>query len=959
MKTWKSLDELSEDPELLRAVAREFPENASLLTDPITRREFLRLMGASLAFAGLQACIRLPLERIVPFVSTPEGMVPGMSHYYSTTLLLDGYPRGVLVKSYDGRPVKIEGNPEHPASLGATDLVAQAEVLSLYDPDRSQHVLHKGANSTWADFTAGFQSAVNGQTTPGSFRVLCERTTSPTILEQLQKLQKQFPQVQVHFYSSVQRGLSSQTARLVSGKKFSVKKNFAEASVVLSVGDDFLGIGPEMVRYSHDFFSRRRQKLARSENMNRLYVVEGGLSQTGATADHRLPANLQMQLAILKALATEFSIPLDDSVSKLNEKNAAWVVEVAKDLKSASSGGLVTVGENLPQGAQVLSLLINEKLKSSGRVLEFCEVVEDGEPSFASLENLRAAAVAGKLSGLLILGGNPIYSAPPSLDLAGALRKIPFLAHASLHSNETSQFCGWNLPLSHILETWGDAVAPDGTASLIQPLISPLYDSKSILEILADLSNDKSSAFEITQQHWKRHNSVDFENFWETSLRTGVIVRARTKKIKPEIDLAKVQKLWNQDLASTPRSELEFHVAPDPSVWDGSYSNNGWLQETPKPFSKITWSNAIYLSVNTAKKLSLKNNDEVELQVRSQKVRGFAWLQPAQADGVVVVNLGYGKLKGGTLEQGRGFNAFALRKKDEWQGEVTLTKTGAKGNLATTQTHHSFEGRDIVRVEDIQHLNSFAETKEPTLLGTLPESEYAWGLVTDLSACSGCNACLVACQSENNVPIVGEEQVRAGREMHWLRVDSYYSGEPATADAHFQPLACVHCESAPCEVVCPTAATNHSSEGLNQMIYNRCVGTRFCSNNCPYKVRRFNFLQYADVETENFKLMRNPEVTVRSRGVMEKCSYCVQRINAAHSDATLGNRKIRDGDIKTACQQACPTNAIQFGNIRDRDSQVSQLKAMPTNYGLLSELGTLPRSTYLAKIKNKNPRIKE
>jgi molybdopterin-containing oxidoreductase family iron-sulfur binding subunit len=598
---------------------------------------------------------------------------------------------------------------------------------------------------------------------------------------------------------------------------------------------------------------------------------------------------------------------------------------------------------------------------------------------------------AGRVELLVIIGGNPVYTAPADLRFAEHLGKVGTRVHLSLYDDETSALCHWHIPEAHYLESWSDTRAYDGTVSIVQPLIAPLYNGKSAHELLAVLIDQPNrSDYDIVREHWQNQHSSgtlptvtqqSFEQFWRTALHEGFI--AGTASAAKRLAL-KTDWMTSDSGLRTPDSSqsLEIIFRPDPTIYDGRFANNGWLQELPKPLTKLTWDNAAMVSPATARRLGLSSTtgwrggehgtiytDIVELEYRGRTVRAPIWIVPGHAEDCVTVHLGYGRTQAGKGGTGVGFNAYALRLSDAaWFGPgLTLRKTDERYPLACTQFHHNIEGRDLVRstsLEEYRQHPAFAQeghesARNPSLYPKDEYPGYAWGMAIDMTTCIGCNACVVACQAENNIPIVGKTEVMHGREMHWLRIDTYHKGDSANPETYYQPLPCMHCENAPCELVCPVAATTHSAEGLNDMVYNRCVGTRYCSNNCPYKVRRFNFFQYADWDTPSLKLLRNPDVTVRSRGVMEKCTYCVQRISRARIEAEKAGRPIRDGEIVTACQAACPAQAIVFGNINDPNSRVSQLKAEPRNYGLLAELNTQPRTTYLAAIRNPNREIEE
>jgi len=965
---WRSLEEVAETEGFREWLEREFPQGASVWNDPIGRRDFLKLMAASLALAGLGACTRPPEEKIVPYVKAPEEIIPGKPLFFASAATLGGFATGIVVESHMGRPTKIEGNSNHPASLGATTVFAQASVLGLYDPDRSQVVLQAGRISTWDAFLSALNTrlAVEQGRQGTGLRVLTETVTSPTLASQLRALLNKFPAATWHQYEPAGRDTARTGARLAFGEPVETHYRFDRAAVILALDADFLACGPASLRYASDFAARRRV-VAGQAAMNRLYTVESTPSLTGAMADHRLPLRAADIESFARAVAREVEIEVEAATPLAN---ANWIGALARDLKNHRGASVVVAGDQQPPIVHALAHAINHALGNVGRTVVYTEPVEANPVDQAqSLRELVEAMEAGRVDTLVILGGNPVYSAPADLRFAHRLSRVPFRAHLSLYQDETSTLCHWHIPEAHFLESWSDARAYDGTASIIQPLIAPLYGGRSAHELVGALLGEPGrSGHDIARDYWKDQEiAADFERFWRNALHDGFI--PGTAFAEKRVTLRRVREWGGTSPSPSSSSDgLEIVFRPDPTVWDGRFANNGWLQELPKPLSKLTWDNTVMMSPSTAERLGLGNEDVVELSFQGREVRGPVWIMPGHADESVTVHLGYGRTRAGRVGTGAGFNAYAIRPSDTpwFVPGIKVQRTGARHPLASTQEHHSMEGRPLVRVgtleqyrehPDFVHKMAHDPPKDLTLYPEHKYEGYAWGMTIDLNACIGCNACVVACQAENNIPIVGKDQVSRGREMHWLRIDRYYQGDIDNPETVHQPVLCMHCENAPCEVVCPVAATVHSKEGLNEMVYNRCVGTRYCSNNCPYKVRRFNFLQYEDHTTPSLKLLRNPNVTVRTVGVMEKCTYCVQRINAARIDAKKEDRPIRDGDVVTACQQACPTDAIVFGNINDPASRVARLKTEPRNYGLLTELNTRPRTTYLARLRNPNPEI--
>jgi MoCo/4Fe-4S cofactor protein with predicted Tat translocation signal len=984
---WRSLEELAEGPEFRDYLEHEFPEQADTWADPVSRRKFLKLMGASFALAGLAACARQPEEKIVPYVQAPEELIPGQPLYYATALPFRGYGLGVLVRSDMGRPNKVEGNPQHPASLGAADIFAQASVLALYDPDRAQVVRFAGEISTWENFTAAAARALEeaGLRDGDGLRLLTRTVTSPTLAGQIRGFLSQFPQARWHQWEGVNRDSVRLGARQAFGEFVEVRYRFDRADVILALDSDFLTEEPGSVRYARDFAARRRVRQGGSLEMNRLYAVEGMPTVTGAMADHRLPLRPGAIPLFARELARRLGVPGAGSPKSGSEaatpflglaEAEKWLAETARDLQAHRGSSLVVPGERQPAAVHALAHAINQALGNAGRTVVYTNPVEvDPTDQLQSIRDLAADMDAGKVQLLIILDGNPVYDAPADLDFAARLAKVRTRIHFSLYANETAELCHWHVPATHPLETWSDVRAWDGTATILQPLIAPLYDGRSAHEFVAALSGTPDArSHDIVKESWRRMRpSSNFEMFWKRTLNDGFVADTafpeKAVALRPfETDEAEA---GAQSAAHPPQpGSLELVFRPDPCVWDGRFANNGWLQELPKPITKLTWDNAVHLGPGTAERLGIDKGDVLILTVAGRSLRAPAWIVPGHPDGAVTVHLGYGRTRAGRVGDGAGFNAGLLRRSDglETASGLELQKTGEKYALASTQTHQNMEGRELVRVATLaQFLKKpgFAQAMgepvfpEETLYPGFPYEGYKWGMSIDTNACIGCNACVVACQSENNSPVVGKEQVLAQREMHWIRIDRYFAGSLESPRMYAEPVPCMHCENAPCELVCPVGATVHSTEGLNEMIYNRCVGTRYCSNNCPYKVRRFNFLLYSDEKTPSRALLYNPNVTVRTRGVMEKCSYCVQRIAAAKIDSEKEMRRIKDGEVVPACAQTCPTEAIVFGDMNDRNSRVSLLKAQPLDYGLLTELNTRPRTTYLAKLRNPNPALEQ
>ncbi|HEX5708851.1 MAG TPA: TAT-variant-translocated molybdopterin oxidoreductase [Pyrinomonadaceae bacterium] len=1111
---WQSLEELADSEEFEELLHREFPQHASEWDDSTDRRTFLKLMGASLALAGLSGCSYQPPETIVPYVQQPEGLVPGKPLFFATAMPAPGGAMGLLARSNMGRPTKVEGNPDHPASGGGTDVFAQASVLTLYDPDRSQTVVNRGEVRSYTAFLADVNTALVRQLETGGagLRFLTQTILSPTLAAQFEEVLRRFPRARVHQWEAAGANAAA-GARLAFGDFAGTVYRFDRADRILSLDSDFLSCGPASLRYARDFANRRRVREGMTGEINRLYAVETTPTNTGMVADHRLSVRPGEMEQLARALAAGSGVTQTAGGVGLGlaPEQTKFIEAVVADLKAHAGRSIVIAGDEQPAFVHALAHAMNSALGNVGQTVVYTAPVEAAPADHvASLRELVEAIDGGQVELLVVMGGNPVYDTPVDLKLdADRLARIKvrtpegerdgLRVHLSLYEDETSELCHWHVPEAHFLEAWGDTRAYDGTVSIIQPLIAPLYNGKSAHEFLAAFSERPDrTGYDIVREFWQTRlggasaavslpanplllaatagrqqtataqapgspppqqppppttsqtgvappsqtaaaaaapvstPSEAFERAWRKALHDGVVpgTTAQERSVSVRADFVTDpagQRGAFQTAAAPNTFEIVFRA--DPCVYDGRFANNGWLQELPKPLTKLTWDNAAIVSPATAERLNLgvapdgalvepapsrvnrftaKGGeliaDVLELRYKGRIVKAPALIVPGQPDGVITVHLGYGRWRSGRVGGNRdnpvGFNAYELRASDAmWQGAgLEVAAIGEQFQLATTQIHFRMEGRDIVRsgsFEDYKHhpemhppgvhaaegeaLGSMyvephpgapsregtdAETMytEPDKLASGEDGTrgYRWGMAIDLGTCVGCNACVVACQAENNIPVVGKEQVARSREMHWLRIDAYFRGAAANPESvHFMPVPCMHCENAPCEPVCPVHATVHSSEGLNDMVYNRCVGTRYCANNCPYKVRRFNFLLYQDWDTPSLKMVRNPEVTVRSRGVMEKCTFCVQRIEYAKIEAEKEERLVRDGEIVTACQAACPTEAIVFGNLGDPEAKVTKMQHEPRNYGLLAELNTRPRTTYLAAVRNPNPALSE
>jgi MoCo/4Fe-4S cofactor protein with predicted Tat translocation signal len=966
-KYWRSLDQLADTPEFREFLHREFPENVSELTSTVSRRKFLTLMGASIAFAGLASC-RRPVEKIIPYVNAPENVIPGVPKYYATTMPFGLSAYGLLVESHEGRPTKIEGNELHPSTLGKSNILTQAAILGLYDPDRSNSVTKDGVQKSWDDFISYWRDERKrfSENKGEGLTVLSESFVSPTLYRLYTEFIKVYPKAKWFTYEPVSDENIYSGTKLAAGKNYQPIYDYSKAKVILSLDSDFLMNESENIT-ANKGFSTGRKLVSEKDNMNRLYVVENNFSVTGGMADHRLRLPNSKIKDFCIALMNELGIRMGKpDISKFDQK---WLKEVAADLKKNRGNSLVVAGKKQPPVVHAMIMAINETLGNAGRSVIYGELKDAVLSTTDSIKELKASIQKKEVNTLLILGGNPVYNTPADIEFSNVLKKIEKTIHLSPYPDETSKLINWHLPLVHFLESWGDARSADGTASVIQPLIEPLFGGRSIAEVLnLVVTGEDVRGYEIVRSTWKGIlKSGDFEFNWIKILHDGLHTQSQSAKENPKILTLRLELALSETRSEEKLSadNLEIVFRQSPAIFDGRFANNGWLQEMPDPVTKLSWDNTALLSPNTAKELNIKNEDLIKIDYKGRNIETPVWIMPGHADYSITLTLGYGRKSAGRIGNYVGYNAYKIRpvtNLDFGIGAV-VTKTGRTYPLANTQDHGSMEGRPLVReasIDEYRKLPEFAKemVEHPPLESLWKEHSYdegyQWGMTIDLNACSGCNACVIACQSENNIPIVGKEQVRNGREMHWIRLDRYFSGELRDPEIVYQPVACQHCENAPCEQVCPVAATVHDKEGLNVMTYNRCIGTRYCSNNCPYKVRRFNFFNYTNQYPEILKMAQNPDVTVRSRGVMEKCTFCTQRINAAKITAKNNGEDVKDGDVVTACQQSCPADAIVFGNINDPESTVSKMKKLNRDYTMLGELNLKTRTTYLAKIRNPN-----
>jgi len=983
---WQSVDELANTAEFQAAVEREFPSAAQEWVDPVSRRGFMKLMGASMALAGLAGCTKQPDEPIYAYVKAPEDLILGKPNYFATAHPFVTGAVPLLVKSDQFRPIKVDGNPEHAYNLGSSDPFTQGTLLDLYDPDRSQHVTYRGETREWAEFAQELRLKVAASKDGTGIYFLSSTITSPTLARQWKEAQAAYPKLKLVQYDPAVAGTGAEGWQ-------NTQYALSDADVIASLDADFLSGAsyPGFHKLVREYAVRRKDP----EKLNRLYSVESTPTTTGLKAEHRLGLRASEIPAFTAELAKAVGVAgVAAPAYEWTEEQKKFLAAVAKDLKAHAGKSVVIPGLYQDASVALLAAEINLALGNEGKT-----AIKTAEPlnplptdQIGDLKWLVADLNSGKVDWLVILNSNPIYSAPADLDFASAFDKAKVVAHLGSHLDETGQIAHWHIPAAHSLESWSDARSYDGTASIVQPLIDPLYGGRSAHHVFQTLLNEPMlSPYEAVRETWKPEIKGDFELGWRKALHSGWI---EATAFEPA-GIGKAEDLGKLKIpAPSSKDAFEIIFRPDPNVYDGRWSNVAWLQELPKPVTNLSWDNAALVSGATLTKLGLEEDDIVELTVNGRKVKAPVIVVPGHPDNSATVSLGYGREFAGRVGSGQGFNAYLIRSTDApFYTTGTIAKVEGKWGLAVTKSHfqdhrgtrfgqpeghnnNSLEAdeaineRGIIRYATLDEFKAnpgFAnegEGHEKTDMGTslFPNWTYkdnAWGMAIDMNSCTGCNACIVSCYAENNIAVVGKQQVRIGRNMQWLRIDTYFEGDLSAPRAHFQPMMCQHCENAPCEQVCPVGATVHTPEGLNSMVYNRCVGTRYCSNNCPYKVRRFNFLLFSDYETESLKLSRNPDVTVRTRGVMEKCTYCVQRISAAKIEADKDNRAVMDGEIQTACQQACPASAITFGNINDKGSRVAKLHGDERSYQVLADLNTRPRTKYVAAVLNMNQELEE
>jgi Fe-S-cluster-containing dehydrogenase component len=916
------------------------------------RREAMKLLWAGAA-AALAGCGR-PREEIIPYTEIPAGLEPGQTQRYATTLDLGGYGRGVRVTAVDGRPIRIEGNPNHPASLGATDVFAEAAVLDLFDPFRSKVASGPQGVSAWSAFERALRGRLQIEGVDGGkgLALLTGRVVSPTQLRQIAALKARFPAMIWARYEPAHDDAARRGARLAYGRELTLLPRLGEADVGLWLGADPLGPGPAQIANARAYSGRRRQ----AGPPARWYAAEPCMTLSGAAADHRLAASP----ADLAGVAAEIAGRLGAFLPKqaLAPEAAAFAAAVSADLQAAPGRALVLAGPVASPEVHALAAWINTRVRAPiDAIAPLDPLAEDHAVSIAGLV---ARMGRGEVRTLIVLDANPAYDAPDPESFATLLARVPFSAHLGLYRDETGRACRWHAPLSHTLEIWSDARAVDGTASLVQPLVRPLYDSRSAPEALAVMIEETADdPRDLVRRTWKDQAGADADGWWKQALVAGVIEGSASQR-QP------LPEARPPTLKPRAAGGLTLVTAPHASLWDGRLAANAWLQECPEPFTKEVWGAALGLAPADAARLGVTDGQSVKLTVNGRTVEAAARIKPGQATGVVSLPLGLGRREAGPIGTGVGVSVAALRGPTLAfsVAGASLEKGGKAKAPPVSQLDTSLAGEAHALLPTLTHADLAARrpaADPPTELTQPAGSEHAWAMVIDTDACIGCNACVVACQTENNVPAVGPGDAAMGRDMHWLRIDVYDTGHPENARPGFEPVPCMQCEQAPCEPVCPVEASVHDHEGLNDQVYNRCVGTRFCQSNCPYKVRRFNFHDYQSgalwdgLDTASIKALRNPEVSVRARGVMEKCTYCVQRLSAARRESEKNGQPIADDAVTTACQSACPTRAISFGDLNDPASKVRAHRADPRHFTLLQEYGTRPRTTYLARLHNPHP----
>jgi molybdopterin-containing oxidoreductase family iron-sulfur binding subunit len=942
-RQWRGLDALARDPAFVARATVEFPMLAGALAQPTERRGVLRLMAAGLALAGLTGCDAGPPDGdLIPPVRPAAGTLANGPDVFATAHLAGGYAEGIRVHHGAGRPVQLDGNPDHPASLGALDPMGQADLLGFYDPDRGTPLRKDRYPQAWGVLLADMVG-VRGrlaQDHGAGFRLLTGRVTSPTLARQISALHRQYPEMRWHRWEPVSRDSVAAGAQMAYGAVVQIQPRLSAADVIVAFDSDVLSSAPGHLRFARDFASRRNP--TRTARMSRVYAIEPTPTLIGLAADHRIPAGPRDLALAVNALAAGVlggGTPADAP---------AWVASVVSDLKAAQGRAFIHAGPDLPPEAHALVHAMNEALGGRGATYVLTDPVEvDPVQTAGSMKDLIADMEACRVHTLVILNSNPVYTAP---GFAEALKRVPFSLAMNVGPTETAGATHWSVPLRHPLEDWSDARAFDGSATILQPQAQPLFDAVSQHRLLGLLMEPSPpGSLDVVRQTWQAAWGRDTDQRWHDSLAAGLVPDTAL----PQRDTTLRDEARGARVPVPASAEVALLIRPDPHVWDGRYANNAWMQELPRPTTKLTWDNPLLLSPTRARALDVKNGDLVEVARGDTRLTLPAWVVPGQAPDCAIALMGFGRTDVGHVGEGVGHDVFPLTARAD---PPTIRKVGGEALMACTEHHDPIfsDAGEYVHHASLDELDSLKpeEDSPEHLYRRHPPGPAAWGMSIDLNRCIGCNACVVACMAENNVPVVGKAQVAHEREMHWLRIDRYYEGDPDNPEMLLEPMLCMQCEEAPCEVVCPVGATVHDAEGLNVMVYNRCVGTRFCSNNCPYKVRRFNYFAFSETEKRPPQA-RNPEVTVRARGVMEKCTFCLQRIAAARIVADAGNRPVGADEVVTACQAACPTSVFSFGNMAE-GGEVAERKKSKLRFALLKEQNTHPRVTYETKIRNRN-----
>ena len=988
---WKSLKDISSEEDYNRFL-KQSDHNED---NGLSRRNFLSLIAASVALAGLEGC-KKPVQKIIPYVEAEIGTIPGIPKYYASTIPWKNNALGVVIENHDERPVKVEGNEKHPSTLGKSNAFSQASTIEMYDPDRARGVKYNGQKVDWSEYLK-FAKDINKGDGKG-LAVLMQESSSPTIKSIQNDFKTKFPSASWVSYESVNNENLYKGIEKAFSKKLQPIYRLENAQIIVSLGSDFLGVDDNNI-YNTRKFAQNRDIVDENSTMNRLYVAESSITSTGSSADHRLNIPQHEMESILAELSYELKkLGLSVDANKVKSSNNLWIKAAAEDLMSNRGDSIILGGSQLSPEFHQLIALLNNQLNAP---VDYYPLSLSQVSSLADFKSLCDDIKNNKIKNLIILGANPVYDSPADFNFGDLLKNVPNSVHLTNILDETSKLCSWNIAMTHYFECWGDAMSYDGFVSIVQPQIMPLFDSKSAIQVLTPLVYSKElSSYDTVKNVWKSDivKSGNFEREWEKVLHDGLYKNTIIKKeqVRPSSKTSTAQ-LNNFIKLDDNKFEIVFNASS--SVYDGRFANNGWLQEIPKPVTSLTWDNAALISIKVAKKLNIKNGQMIEIKIDNKSIKLPAWITPGQNQKSISLELGYGREFEGRLGNGVGFNVYPLRMSSNpsYSLNASISVLDETYPLASTQDHHGLEedqyaapGFDKLSNNEVQSripelvkqstldyykdnpdwVQKKVEEHKPdkkrswadhSMYNPEPEYDYSkgpqWGMSIDLTSCTSCNACSIACQSENNIPVVGKQQVMNGREMHWIRIDNYFAGDPDNPEMSTQSVACVHCELAPCETVCPVAATTHSSDGVNQMTYNRCLGTRYCANNCPYKVRKFNFYNYTRDLPEVVQMAMNPDVSIRFRGVMEKCTYCYQRVSAARISAENENRDIQDGDFQVACQQSCPADAIKFGDINDPNSAVSKAKRRNRDYALLAHLGTAPRTTYLAKIRNQNPKL--